>query len=132
MQPYVIMLQADPDDKDITETTLAEMRHPVPIKFITEMNEWDQLIASSGNPSLILMNDRGTKQKGAEILKQLKSDPSYSHIPIIVLGEVSTEHYIRQWYHAGANSFIIKPSTISGTRKKIEVFFEYWFDVAAV
>jgi DNA-binding NarL/FixJ family response regulator len=132
MQPYVVMLQADPDDRDITESMLAEIQHPVPIRFIGDMHEWESLVVNSGKPSIVLMNVRGTAQNGKELLQQIRSDSSCSHIPVVVLGEVSSDHYIRRWYHAGANSFIVKPSSLAETRKKIQIFFDYWFGVAAL
>jgi hypothetical protein len=54
------------------------------------------------------------------------------HVPVVVLGEVSGDDHIKEWYRAGANTFIVKPSTVAATQKKIKTFFEYWFEVAEV
>lgn len=132
MQSYVLMLQTDPDDKYLTESALAETGNNVPVKFIGNIDELENLVAGSGAPAVILLNDRGATHKGNEVLKELKTHAAYSHIPVVVLGEVSTDEYIRQCYRSGANTFITKPSTIAATRKKIELFFAYWFDVASV
>jgi hypothetical protein len=45
---------------------------------------------------------------------------------------VSANDYIKDWYKAGVNTFIVKPSSVAATRKKIKTFLEYWFDVAEV
>jgi response regulator RpfG family c-di-GMP phosphodiesterase len=130
MEQYVLMIQTDPDDKYLTESSLSEMDNPVPVKFIENIEELDGFVVAEGLPALVLLNDRGVKSKGITTIKQLKEDPVYSHIPVVVLGEVSADDHIRQWYRAGASSFIIKPSTMESTRKKISTFFEYWFTVA--
>ena len=132
MQSYVLMLQTDEDDQYITETTLSEMNITVPVKFIRSVNEINPLINVHGLPSVILINDRGAVHSGNQILKDLKSQKEFSHIPFVLLGEVTTPEYIKDCYRIGANTYIIKPSTVSATRKKIETFFNYWSEVAEV
>lgn len=132
MQSYVLMIQTDPDDQYITESALTEISASIPVRFINAISELGATISIIGEPSVILLNDRGTFHNGPELLKDIKNDPSYQHIPVVVLGEVSSTEHIRQYYRNGANTFIIKPSSVEGTRKKIETFFKYWFDVATV
>ncbi|MGZ8524687.1 MAG: hypothetical protein ACXWV1_09680, partial [Chitinophagaceae bacterium] len=67
-----------------------------------------------------------------DMVRYLKGDASLSHIPVIVLGEITTPDYIKQYYRAGANSYITKPSTVDATKKKIQLFLEYWFNVAEI
>ena len=132
METYVLMLQADPDDKYITESALEEINPSLPIKFVDNVSDANDFIAREGQPAVILFNYSGLNRKGYETVKQLKGHPAYGHIPVVVLGEVSADDYIREWYKAGANTFIIKPSSVAATQKKIRTFFEYWFDVAEV
>jgi len=132
MQPYVLMLQTDPDDRYITESTLDEISNNIPVQFISSMEEMDKTIVEFGQPVVILVNDQGSAQQGPIIVRKLKSNPLYSHLPVVILGEVTTSEYIQECYRAGANTFIIKPSTVAETRKKIATFFSYWFDVAEV
>ena len=131
MQSYVLMLQTDADDIYITESALSEIGNTIPVQFIANLEEMEQHIASNGEPAVILLNDRGTINRGMQVLKKLKSETIYSHIPVVMLGEYTTQDYIKEIYKAGANTYIIKPSTVAATRKKIETFFNYWFDVAA-
>lgn len=132
MEHYVLMLQTDADDKYITESTLAEIGTTVPVQFLGSINELDSFIAAEGQPGVILINDQGAAHHGKKMVTQLKSHPAYGHIPVVILGEVTTEDYIRDCYKAGANTFITKPSTVAATKKKIQTFLEYWFDVAEV
>ena len=132
MHSYVLMLQTDDEDRFITESTLSEMEYAVPLKFLNETGKLDEYVGQHGLPSLILLNDSGSILQKGQLLRQLKSNPAYGHIPIVVLGEKSTDEYIRQSYRAGASSYITKPSSIKETKKKIGMFFSYWFDVAEV
>ena len=134
MPSYVLMLQTDEDDRYITEAVLTDLTNAVPVKYVARLGEIDAFVESEGEPSLILLNDNGSvAHKGGRLLKMLKADAKYNHIPVVILGEVSADDkYIRECYRAGANTFIIKPSTLEETRKKIATFFQYWFDVAEV
>jgi CheY-like chemotaxis protein len=132
MQAYVLMLQADEDDKFLTESILEEMQETIPMHFIARMSEMENMIATSGLPAVILINNQDHRHKAIDIVKHLKTDSRFSHIPIVVLGEITTPDYIQQYYRAGANTYITKPSTIAATRKKIQLFLAYWFDVAEV
>jgi CheY-like chemotaxis protein len=126
------MLWTDADDRYITEWALVETGSEVDIRFIADIYELEDVCDQEGEPALILLNDRGSIHGGHEQLSMLKSHTRFSHIPVIILGEVSTADYIADCYRAGANSFITKPSTIAGTREKVALFFRYWFDVAEV
>ena len=132
MQPYVVMLQTDPDDRYITESTMDEISNNIPVQFISSHEEIDKTIVEFGQPVVILVNDQGSAHQGPGLVKKLKSNLLYSHLPVVILGEVTSSEYIQECYRAGANTFIIKPSTIAETRKKISTFFSYWFDVAEV
>ena len=132
MQAYVLMVQADEDDRSLTESILQEMQHKVPMHFIARISEMETLVVASGLPSVILINNKDHRHKAIDIVKHLKGDASLAHIPVIVLGEITTSDYIKQYYRAGANTYITKPSTVAATKKKIQLFLEYWFDVAEV
>jgi CheY-like chemotaxis protein len=130
MESYVMMLRTDADDRDITEEMLTATGNDIQVRFAADLQEMNRLTEISGVPLLVLLNDRGAAHAAYEQLRILKSDPVYAHIPVILLGEISTREYIMECYRAGANSFIIKPSTIAETKKKIELFFNYWLNVA--
>ena len=131
MQSYVLMLQTDDDDIFITESTLAEIGNTIPVQFVSNLEEMEQHVAKNGEPAVILLNDRGTMNRGLQVLKKLKTNATYAHVPVVMLGEYTTNDYIKEIYKAGANTYIVKPSTVAATKKKIETFFRYWFEVAA-
>lgn len=130
MQSYVLMLQTDADDRDLTETILNEISLSIPIRFLDNINELDAFNLTEGLPALILISDSSKDYTAIELLKKIKLNVHYKHIPLVILGENTLPDYIKDCYAAGASSFIIKPSTIELTKKKIEAFFTYWFKVA--
>ena len=132
MQSYALMLQADEDDQFLTESILLEMQQKIHMQFISTVKQMDLAIAEWGPPTVILVNNNNHRHSAISLLRLLKADPQLDHIPIVVLGEITTPEYIRQFYRAGANSYIIKPSNIDTAKKKIGTFLDYWFTVAEV
>ncbi len=129
--PYVLMLQTDADDQELTEAILEEMNWSVPVNFLANIDDLDNYTELHDLPAVILFSDN-TRGMAVKPVRSLKSNSRYAHIPVIVLGEKSIASYIQECYKAGANTFITKPSSLDLTRKKIEGFFRYWFEIAEV
>ncbi len=132
MHPYVLMLQADEDDQFLTQSILNEMQETIPMHFISVIEELNSCIVQNGLPAVILINNHDHRHKAMEVVKFLKADPGLNYIPVVVLGEITTADYTRQYYRAGASSYITKPSSLAAMRKKISLFLDYWFEVAEV
>ena len=128
-QPYVLMLEEDHDDRQITESVLLELGFDIPVKYVSYSNELFEHLAEGKNPSLILMDYNSTPAPALEILKALKGNEDYKHIPTVILGEGLPEHFIRECYQLGASSYITKPASTKRTKEKIETFFKYWLNV---
>jgi len=126
---YVLMLENDADDRYITQTTLAELQYDVPVRYEYYSPALPDLIKHD-RPAIILLAYNTSPESGIEVVKHFRSIRDYSHVPIVILIEEIPPHYIKQYYTAGANSVIKKPSSVELTNKKIKGFFEYWFNVA--
>ena len=129
MQPYILMLQTDPDDRLLTEEILREMNTEIPLEFLFEFEKFVPFVSNNGKPLLILISER-REYPGIEILKQLKANADFSFIPCVILTEMSLREDIIEYYSAGASSVITKPSTLEMTKRKIQTFFTYWLKVA--
>jgi CheY-like chemotaxis protein len=80
-------------------------------------------------PDLILLDLRLPRVGGFEVLVEIKSDPKFRSIPVVVLTKSSSDQDIRQAYDLGAAGFIIKPDTYDGLLQVARAINEYWFEV---
>lgn len=128
-EKYVLMLENDSDDRYITQSTVAELGFEIPMRYEYYSPALPDLLRHD-KPAVILIAYNTSPEAGLEVLRHLRSYRDYAHIPIVVLIEDLPRLYITQYYTAGANSVIKKPSTVELTRKKIKLFFDYWFGVA--
>jgi CheY-like chemotaxis protein len=78
-------------------------------------------------PSLIILNYHASPSNAVEILKLLKADNLYRHIPVVVVSGGAYPEMVRECYFHGASSFIQKPSR--NVEATISLFIRYWFEI---
>ncbi len=125
----VFMLVADQDDRSITSSTLEELGHNVPIRFLSRSSELFAALKEQ-TPSIILIDYNTVPETGLEISKQLKSDDHYSSVPVVILTDSPLWHYHALCYSCGASTVIKKPDTSQMATHKVRIFFDYWVNVA--
>src|SRR5688572_28548589 len=107
MEPYALMVQTDEDDRFFADTSMREINLGVNVEYISSIDQLGALADKKGEPQVILINDSTIRPAGDQ-LKKIKMDKNLSHIPVVVLGEVATDEYIKKYYSLGANSYVIK------------------------
>ncbi len=77
-------------------------------------------------PDLILLDIKMPKKSGLEVLKELKGDPKYRTIPVIMLTSSSDEGDVLRSYGMGSNSYITKPTNFEEFVEKIKSIPMCW------
>ena len=81
---------------------------------------------AKGLPSLILLDLNMPRKDGREALMEIKSDPAFQHIPIIILTTSRNEKDIEFTMKVGAESFITKPATFDEWVEMMKSLEENW------
>jgi two-component system response regulator len=82
---------------------------------------------SSGQlPSVILLDLNMPRKDGREALKEIKSDPSFRKIPVIIMTTSSADMDVTNSYDLGVNSFIQKPDRFQDLVEIVRTVFHYW------
>lgn len=129
----ILMLESDTDDRFITSSVISEFPYQLKLEFVNYGQEIFNYLGhcqQNGDalPSLILLSLTARLQEGMDVLKQLKADPLYNHIPLIVLTGVKQDAVVKECYALGASSFIEKPISAQDTNAKIASFLKYWLE----
>jgi two-component system response regulator len=77
-------------------------------------------------PQLILLDIRMPKVDGLEVLKELKEDPTFKAIPVVMLSASERPEDIDTSYNLGANSYVTKPAGVGAFRESLEQLKRYW------
>lgn len=137
----VLVADDDPDDQLLIKEALAEVRPCIRVDFVEDGVALLDYLNRSGAfadltdrplPRLVLLDLNMPLKDGREALFEIKSDPSFWHIPIVILSTSNADYDIRRAYQLGANSFVTKPASFERLVGVMKAIDTYWFDVVAL
>jgi len=83
-------------------------------------------------PHLILLDIRMPKMDGISLLKLIKENEKFRHIPVIMVSTSKLESEIENCYRLGASGFVNKPLQFDEFTRKIKELNHYWVLTAEV
>ncbi len=137
-QPIVILMaDDDADDRMLTKEALEESRVLNDLRFVEDGEELMDYLARRGKyanpersprPGLILLDLNMPKKDGREALKEIKENPEFRRIPVVVMTTSQAEEDIFRSYDLGASSFITKPVTFDRLVELMKTLGDYWVE----
>lgn len=112
---FVLCGEDDKDDEDLLKEVFAGVDDSFSLYFA---NNGDRLVAALNHlpddklPCLIVLDYNMPELNGAEILKELKKNKRYDHIPKIIWSTSGAEIYKQHCLSLGASDYLIKPSSV--------------------
>jgi CheY-like chemotaxis protein len=79
-----------------------------------------------GNPAVILLDIKMPKVNGIEVLRQIRANPEFKLIPVIMVTSSREEKDLVESYKLGANSYVVKPIDVVQFIDAIKVLGQYW------
>lgn len=137
-QVPILVADDDLDDCQLLKEALQESRLLNPLCFAHDGEELLQYLRREGNfkdegkypmPGLILLDLNMPKKSGQEALLEIKNDPRFRHIPVIVLTTSKAEEDIFRSYNLGVNSFITKPISFTDLVEVMRGIGHYWMEI---
>ncbi|PLK42203.1 MULTISPECIES: response regulator [Emticicia] len=129
----ILIADDDEDDKFLLKSAFEESGIEAPLSFVDNGQELvDFLHKAKKLPSIILLDLNMPKKDGREALKEIKENPKFRSIPILILTTSNSPEDIKNCYFLGANCFITKPSTFEGLMKMIGELNKFWFNIASI
>jgi CheY-like chemotaxis protein len=89
--------------------------------------EWLHANKSASLPDLILSDLNMPGKNGYDVLEDMKNDPAYAHIPVIITSTSSTKNTIDKVLSLGAADYVAKPDTFI----EYEPFVKRLYDIVA-
>jgi len=134
----ILMADDDPDDRQMTKEAFAESKLANDLRFVEDgVDLLDYLYRrgkyedpeSSPRPSIILLDLNMPRKDGREALKEIKSDPRFRSIRVIVMTTSKLEEDIVRSYNLSAASYITKPITFEALVEVIRTLGRYWLEI---
>jgi len=83
-------------------------------------------------PEIIFLDFNMPRLGGCAATRWIKSQVHLRRIPVIVLTTSVSYHHVQETYLAGANTYIVKPSTVPDMTRLLDDLGRYWFDIATL
>jgi CheY-like chemotaxis protein len=83
-------------------------------------------------PDIILLDLSLPRMNGMDVLRTLKDDPRFKHIPVIIMSNSGAGPNVLRCYRGHAAAYLIKPSDISNYREAISLIERFFFILAVL
>jgi DNA-binding response OmpR family regulator len=102
----IVIAEDEPDIRDLIAFTLRFAGYEV----VAGANGAEAVqLALREIPDLVMLDVRMPKMTGYEACKQIKSEPTLKHIPVVFLSAKGQESEIQIGMEAGAEEYLLKP-----------------------
>ncbi len=138
-RPRVLLAEDDVDHAFFTTRAFHDVHGPE-IDMST-VSDGEQLLdylnkrgdyADAIRPHLIVLDLRMPKKGGLEVLAEMSDNEDLRTIPVVVLSSSDRTEDVSASYARGANSYVTKPTSLSGLRVGVGELAKYWMDVASL
>lgn len=134
---YVAMVDDDPIDAFAVRKALARTKRRVKFdhfdsgdSFLTFLDSLQAPGREPGDcPDIVLLDVNMPRMDGYELLQQLRSHNDTAALPVIMLTTSEASEHVTRSYACGANSHIVKPSTVADMNRMADTLIDYWIDL---
>jgi CheY-like chemotaxis protein len=134
----ILMADDDADDRQLTREALEDARLINDIRFVENGEELLEYLRRQGKwaapadaprPGLILLDLNMPRKDGRTVLKEIKQDPDFRTIPVVILTTSKSDEDVYRSYDLGVNSYIVKPVTFEALVDILQTLEKYWFEI---
>ncbi|GGK36072.1 response regulator [Deinococcus malanensis] len=86
----------------------------------------DHLRSATVQPDVILLDINMPGMSGFEVLEELKRDPVFRLIPVVMLTTSSARSDVTRAYSLHASSYLVKSLVLGEFLAQVEAFLKYW------
>jgi two-component system, chemotaxis family, response regulator Rcp1 len=133
-----LLVDDSPADTDLTRDILSHCKQRFHVSAVLDGVEAIQFLQHQGayakapTPDLLVLDLNLPRKDGRTVLKELKSDPKLSKIPVIVFTTSQASSDITRSYELGANCYLRKPGNLADFTGAVQSMAEFWLGFASL
>lgn len=134
----ILLVEDSPADRLITTEALGQQKFPKRVHAVEDGLEAMAYLRQEGKyshatmPDLILLDLNMPRMDGRQVLVEIKSDPIFKFIPVIVFSSSDADEDVLFAYGHYANGYVSKPVDFSKMSDIVSVLEDFWFRVASI
>lgn len=79
-----------------------------------------------GLPAVVLLDLKMPKIDGLEVLRQMKGDAAFKHIPVVMVTSSREEQDLVKSYRLGVNAYVVKPVDFAQFVRSVKELGFFW------
>jgi two-component system response regulator len=134
----ILMADDDADDRLMTKEAFEASQLANDLRFVEDGVQLMDYLHQRGaysdpalapRPGIILLDLNMPKKDGREVLAEIRNNPAFRAIRVIVMTTSKAEEDIYRTYNLGAASYITKPVTFEALVEVIRTLGKYWLEI---
>jgi two-component system response regulator len=134
----ILMADDDADDRQLTLEAFKEIHLANDLRFVEDGEELLDYLYHRGKysdpitaprPGIILLDLNMPRMDGREALQELKKDPQFRGIRVVIMTTSKAEQDVVRSYDLSATSYITKPVTFERLVDVIRALGKYWLEI---
>ncbi len=81
---------------------------------------------ADGQPAVVLLDLKMPKVDGLEVLRQIRNDPQFKFIPVVVMTSSRQEQDLVRSYELGVNAYVVKPVNFAEFVDAVKLVGAFW------
>jgi len=132
----VLLVDDSPADLDLTREGLSRSRQQFQVSAVADGAEAICFLRRQGKyaqapePDLILLDLNLPRKDGREVLSELKNDPQFTRIPVVIFTTSQATSDVNPSYADGANCFVSKPGNFPEYAAAVQFMADFWLSLA--
>lgn len=131
----ILLVEDEPDAVTLLQHAFAQAGIRNPVRPVRDGDEAIAYLAGHGAcadrsvhplPALVLLDLKLPRCSGFEVLEWIRANPSLRGLPVVVLTSSREGRDVLRAYAAGANSYLVKPSSLAELIELSIAFRQYW------
>lgn len=134
----ILLVEDNKADVWLVTHILAEAKAPCRLSTVEDGVEATEFLHQRGryadapNPDLILLDLNLPRKTGNEVLEEIKMDPTFRRIPVIIFTSSKSEIDVNRAYQSGANAYMMKPNRLEDMQDIVNSLANYWMTAVAL
>jgi CheY-like chemotaxis protein len=130
----VLLVEDSENDIEITLEALAEYHLANQVDVVHDGAEALDYLFFRGahserkkeTPVVVLLDVKLPKLNGIEVLREIRDDSRYTHLPVVMLTSSREEPDLRRSYELGCNAYVVKPVDFGKFTEALKVLGCFW------
>lgn len=124
MSLNVLFVDDDSDESYLFNEALEQAGLTITLNRATNGNNLISYLHTNQTiPDLVIMDINMPYKDGVEALTEIRNDPRFAKLPLVIYSTNKNEKSINSCYEKGANLFVIKPNDFDGMLRVVKKIY---------